>query len=207
MFCIKCGRKASTGNFCDACFLEKKELFDLNTIKLSFCENCGHIFSNKIKVKDVEDFIINNIKTENKLVKKDANIKRFPDRIEITITAIGFIRPVRKIVTSRKKFVLYIKRMKCKNCVKILGNYHEAVLQIRGEKKEKILQMIGKLLQQENLASIDKIKEGYNVKIIRKSAASMVINILKRQFTVRRSFKLVGEKKGSKIYRNFYSVR
>jgi NMD protein affecting ribosome stability and mRNA decay len=209
MFCIKCGREAFKDNMCEKCFLEKKELFSLKKIKLRYCNNCRKFYtqSEKIDATALETFLLNQIKAKNSIKKSGIKISARPDKICGTITAAGFVRPSKKLITDKKEFVIYPRRMKCSNCVKMLGNYHEAVIQIRGDAKEMIMKNVEKLIGKEDFANLAALKEGYDVRVIRKAAAAKAVQILQEKYKIKKSFKLVGEKKGRKIYRNFYSVR
>ncbi|MBI4171091.1 MAG: hypothetical protein HY514_05305 [Candidatus Aenigmarchaeota archaeon] len=209
MFCIKCGKDAFVGNFCEQCYLEKKDLFILKKVKMRYCDNCGKYYTQKEKVspEEMEHFISGQIEEKGNIKNIEIKVSKRVDKIHAVIVAKGSIKPSKISITDRKEFSIYPKKIKCNSCAKILGNYHEAVIQIRGLKKENIIREIGKLIKNDELAGILKLKEGYDVKIVDKPVAARAVQILREKFTVKRSFKLVGEKKGRKIYRNFYAVR
>ena len=94
----------------------------------------------------------------------------------------------------------------CDNCIKIRGNYYEAVMQIRGERAEKLLNKVIESLQTK-IAAIDKIKQGYDVRIIDKKSAAFFVQNIRRKHSVTQSYKLVGKKKGKELYRNYYAIR
>ena len=82
-------------------------------------------------------------------------------------------------------------------------NYYEAVLQIRGADKEKILEKIKKSNVLFYIRNVDK---GYDVRLVKKHDAVKLTQNLEH-CEVKRTFKLVGAKDGKNIYRVYYSVR
>jgi NMD protein affecting ribosome stability and mRNA decay len=209
MFCIKCGGPAFADNFCEKCYLEKKELFFIKKVKLNYCDNCGKFYTQKEKMnaKELENFLLNQLNAKNTIKNSEIILHAEDSKITGTIIANGFVKPSKTLITDKKEFLIYPRRMKCDSCVKILGNYHEAVIQIRGDEKDKILHKAQKLLREEDYANIATLKEGYDIRVIKKAVAAQIVQALRVKYTIKPSFKLVGEKKGKKIYRNFYSVK
>lgn len=209
MFCIKCGKPAFAGNFCEECYVEKKELFELKDVKMRYCDNClkFYTYKEKISPEALENFLLEQMISKNTIQDTKIKTSQRPDMIHAVITAKGLVRPSKKLIEDQKEITIHPRKMKCDNCVKILGNYHEAVVQVRGEKKERIMAKTRKLLKPTEYANIATLKEGYDIRVIDKSVAGRLAQALRENFAVKQSFKLVGEKKGKKIYRNFYSVR
>ncbi|MDI6721087.1 MAG: NMD3-related protein, partial [Candidatus Aenigmarchaeota archaeon] len=96
---------------------------------------------------------------------------------------------------------------KCADCIKISGNYYEAVIQARGEKSEKIMEIIRRLAPNRIITSVSRMPTGYDIKFTDKKKAAEIAQNLRQRFGVKRSYKLVGEKKGIKLYRNYYVVK
>jgi len=209
MFCIKCGGEALADNLCEECFLKGRELFLLKDVRLKFCDNCGRYFSGREMMDDerAKDFILRHVAAHGRITSSSISAKFSPDRITGSIEASGFISPCKRRINGKKDFLIYTKKMKCESCIKILGGYHEAVLQIRGPNKDRILDIAKKALRDDAIVDIKRISEGYDVKLVRKSSASRAINKLKDDFTIKQSFKLAGDKKGKKLYRNFFAIR
>ena len=63
------------------------------------------------------------------------------------------------------------------------------------------------MLPSEAVVGVEKLKNGYDIKITDKRIASSVVKQLRDRFDVKDSYKLAGEKKGKKLYRNYYAVR
>jgi len=209
MFCIKCGKEAVTDKFCESCFLEGMKLFSVENIKLYFCDNCEkfHHKREKYDNESVEKFILGIIiKSENRLTKKIVDFKVQDGKIECVVKVEGYINPAKTKKSQEAKFNLYTKRRKCENCVRLLGGYHEAVIQIRGKDMDVILDKT-KRRYAKYIVRVEGLKEGYNVKIMNKTIAQKVAKTFSSKYSIKKTHKLVGEKKGKKIYRNFFAIR
>jgi len=212
MFCIKCGKPATVNNFCDEHFLERETLFEIDNIRIDVCERCGSYFDGEWKHTDnienaVRDVIEKNIKTKNKIKKIDIGLKKFGNKYSASIKCTGMIKPCKTPKSEGEKILVILKRKKCDNCVKALGKYYEAVIQIRGEKKEEILNTISKSVRSDALSGFKELPAGYDLYFIRKSDANRIAVGLKRRYDVKGSFKFATEKKGKKLYRNYFAVR
>jgi NMD protein affecting ribosome stability and mRNA decay len=209
MFCIKCGKEALKDNMCEDCFLEKKELFKIKPIKLRYCKDCEKYYSQteKIKADDIEQFLETKIVALNEIKKIDFRLNKKTDRIEGEIIAKGLVKPSKRVIEDIKKIKIQISGVKCENCVKISGNYHEAVLQVRGTDKDRILKKLSRVLLRNEIANIHNLKEGYDILLVSKAPAAHAAKELSASYDIKQSFKFIGEKKGKKIYRNFYSIR
>lgn len=211
MFCVKCGKHATVGTFCDEHFLERERLFDIDNIRIDVCDGCGSYYDGGWKKTEnientVRDVIKKSIVTENKIIKTDIKLKHFGNKFSAVVRCTGLIKPCKKPKTEEKKILITLSKKKCDNCVKTLGKYYEAVIQVRGERKEEILHEINKTVGL-SLSGFKELKNGYDLYFIRKSDANRVAGNLKKRYSVKRSFKFATEKKGKKLYRNYFAVR
>jgi len=205
MFCIECGKTAAAGNFCDDCFLKKYALFSIRNFSLKACE-CGSYLDAKWEIESLEDIIKRKIKTENEIKKIDINMKSVGNRVYAEITCTGFIHPSKKKKTESKKIILTIKKNKCDYCSRLAGGYYEALVQIRGPKREAILERFIKSVPKKSIVSIKEDKLGFDIKIMTKRTVTDIPCNFK-DCEVQISYKHVATKKGKKIYRNFYAIR
>jgi len=201
MFCIKCGGPAVAGNFCEKCFLDREHLFEVENFTSSFCPDC------KRYEPEIKRGIMQSIKTNNKIKNCSISEKHVGNRIYAKITCIGTINPLKKPVRQEKTILITVHKRKCENCIKISGGYYEAVLQVRGKNKERILRKIEKFVKKGDVANIIHLKEGMDIRLVNKNSASKLIKIFRDYFDVKESYKLVGEKKGKKLHRNYYAIR
>src|SRR3989338_7803367 len=198
MFCVKCGRPAEADNFCKECFLERQKIFDIKDAMMIYCDACG------VKEEEIIEKIEKSIKSPY-LLKKKISIRMVGNRAYATIMATAVIQGFTKEET--KKSIVTLKKRLCDLHVKLSGGYYEAMIQVRGEQRDRILRRVESLLPQKAVINVEKLKEGYNVKVMRKSNAAAVAKSFVGHFEVKSSFKLVGSKKGQMLYRNFYSIR
>lgn len=202
MFCIKCGSPAVAENFCERCFLHGKHLFEIESFHADFCKQCGTFHKGPI-----EEQIKSSVKTKNRINKCDIKTRRIGNRIVVFATCSGYIRPLKNPVTENRKSDVFTKNRLCENCIKISGRYHEAIFQIRGSGTEKILKRIMHFLPSSSIVDVKRIKEGCDILVTDKKLASRVATVLRGNFEIKSSYKLVGEKNGKELYRNYYAIR
>ena len=140
------------------------------------------------------------IESRNRIVAKSISAAVVGNSLRITAECKGYIKPAKEMKAERKSASLKIKKRMCDVCTKISGNYHEAVFQIRGSNAEKII----KKLQSMRAGTAS---GRHDINFINKKEAAWLAKSLEKEFIVKRSFKQVGEKKGRKLYRNYYSIR
>lgn len=200
--CIICGSPVFQENLCEDCFVKRHELFEVPlTIKLKHCSNCGSFYDSRWVKDSVENIIKSKIKPRGRIAKIYIDISRN----HAVVICTGYITPSRKLKKESKKISLLMESRKCDNCIKLLSGYYQAVVQIRGPRKDKILKYMMSFAKPEEIIA-EKSKDGYDIKFIDKKRAEQTAAILKG-FEIKKSYKLVTEKKGKKLYRNFYAIR
>jgi len=80
------------------------------------------------------------------------------------------------------------------------------LLQIRGDNADKILDEIQDNIESKDVVSAQKIKNGYDIKILTKGVARKTVRVLEG-CTIKKSYKHVTTKKGRMIFRDFYAIR
>ncbi|MEM7826661.1 MAG: NMD3-related protein [Candidatus Aenigmatarchaeota archaeon] len=206
--CIICGKEAKIEDFCEICWLKQKSLFDIENLELKVCKCNSWLDKNnwkRFKNLDeiVKDIIKNRIKTENRIIEKNIELKRIGNKYSASIECKGYIYPSKTIKTEKKTIVVKIKKLMCDRCRKLSGMYYEAVLQVRTKKD--ISRMLPK---KRDILKIDRLKNGYDVFIMKRGLARKIIKELKSlNFNIKESYKLLGKGGGKKIYRCYYSIR
>ncbi len=210
MKCIKCGKnEAEIGYLCKKCFNDEHELFKIKNFQMYICPICGRYKLKEWKMSDdpIRSAVIEKIKPLGKIVDIKTTSRKKSGRYFVTVEAKGYIEPNDLLKTERKEIEIKIKKIMCPLCVKKSGNYHEAVIQVRGRNKEKLMRVILATEEmRENVAKIKNLKEGYDILVVDKKVAEERIKNLKG-LSITKSFKLVGSKKGKPLYRNYYAVR
>ncbi|MBU5678869.1 MAG: 60S ribosomal export protein NMD3 [Candidatus Aenigmarchaeota archaeon] len=201
--CISCGKEATIEAFCDDCWLKNKTLFQIEDFEIKVCRKCGKILDNRIGKYDLnDDFIkqiaINKIKTNNKIVEKEAFVRKIGNRYSVTIICKGFIFPCKKQKEENKNIFIKIRETLCELCRKISSEQYDAIIQIRTNKRLPIKRM--------RPDKIERVKEGLNLYFLYRDKAQKALKLL-REFKIKRSFKLIGEKDTKRIYREYYSVK
>lgn len=206
--CILCGKEAVVENFCKSCFLEKNKLFDIEDFNVILCDNEDNYYLRQWKEFTtekymVEDFVNIFMKKFGKVDRIHLSMKPFKDGYNVKIKAVGMLNKLRKI--EEKEIHVSVRKKMCDNCVKISGRYHEAKMQIRGDSIDKIMFKVSKMIPKTSW--IEQSRHGYDVFFIGKSDASDLSKFLRKKYEVKKSFKVVGSKKGKMLMRDVYSVR
>lgn len=110
--------------------------------------------------------------------------------------------------------MIRVRLLKCPACVKLLGKYHEAVIQIRGDRAERLAELADDLASKMPMTA-ERLKYGWNLYFVHKSNANTAVNeierILKRvqetALEITYSHKVVGKKDGKTLMRDFYAIR
>ncbi len=210
MKCIKCGKNEATiGYLCEDCFNYEHELFKIKSFSVTICPSCNRYKINKWKKSDnpIKSAVIEKIKPLGTITKLDVKLEKRGGRTFVIISAEGYIEPSKKIKREKKEVEIRIKKNLCPLCVKKSGNYHEAVIQVRGTNRDKLLKIItDKEIIRNNISSIKNLKEGYDIFVVDKKIAEERLQDI-NGISVIKSYKLVGKKNGRELYRNYYAVR
>ncbi len=174
--------------FCFLCGKETEKLIN------GYCEDC---YSKKFPLE------------KKKLVLKICKICGKMNYRNKWTKDIGNIRENVKM----GKIDLTFENTQCPDCSRKFGGYYEAILQLRGEFPEDILDFIDKVVSKHSDRTgayfrIEKIKEGINLYIGSKSIANKLAKILKdMKFEIKKSYKLVTKRDGKEIYRTVIVAR
>ena len=166
------------------------------------CPGCGN-FADGI----IEDQVKSRLISKNTIKSISLETRDVGNRIIAKVSCTGIIKPLKSVVKYQKTITITTKKTKCENCIKLLGGYYEAVFQVRGESKDRIMNKIKKLIPDESVVNVDSNKTGYDIKLVDKKIAARAVKYLREYFQITDSYKLVGEKKGKRLYRNFYAIR
>ncbi|MEM5804613.1 MAG: NMD3-related protein [Candidatus Aenigmatarchaeota archaeon] len=218
-FCFKCGKKTAelTGGKCAACLEKEAEIAAFPAkIEITRCSKCG-------MAKTAGKWAA----WEPKLLLKKAKVKgkvmEFRAREEggkFVIQLGGYPRGSDKAKTELHEVRVNFNRITCPVCSRRLGNYYEAVVQLRWKSLESRLRaqqvkefIADQLRKKENdpmaFFRVEERKEGTDFLIGSKKAAKAVAKAAKEEFgaEVKESFILVTKKENEDVYRNVYSVR
>ena len=211
--CIRCGaqlQNTHTPSFCDDCFLHKHDLINVSDFTFALSQ-CGKYYFSKLEKFDnfddaIKAAIMKKMKTDNKIDSIKTRIKRhFGHKYQIIVTASGYIKPCRKQKIEEKEIIITIKNLTCEDCAKISGNYHEAKVQLRGEHLEELIKTTQNVLPKNSW--VKENPDGYDVFFITKTDASNFVKNFKGKYEIKKSFKIVSQKKDRVLSRDCYVVR
>ncbi len=183
--CIVCGKPAFLEGRCKSCIL-KKEIFNIKDFGLVICDLCGSFYSDRKwhEKEDIKDVIKEHIKKRiqaeagARIKKIGIDFKTAGNRYITKVLVEGVLHGLQK--KEEKNLIVTTKYIKCINCSKMLGGYYEAVIQVRGEDAEKIMEYIEKILPKDSVTRIEKRKEGYDIKLMNKGIAKKIARIFGR---------------------------
>ena len=231
MLCVECGKKEIyKDGSCIDCYLknhkftEGPEIIDLPV--------CSHCQSYKYKstwtselLNDVLRRIIKKqfkIKPELKGIDINLDCKDAPHGYECKVYISGYIGETE--VTEEHDLTVRLKKTVCETCSKQFGGYHEAIIQVRTEKRKLTDEELKDIIktvetQVENLRAkgnrtlfITDIGEehgGLDFFLSEKNSSFAIAKTLLDRFggTLKQSSSNVGMKDGRQQYRNTYLVR
>lgn len=212
--CPRCGKSSNDvafiAAFCKDCYLQRQPLYTLPELELDRCVKCGRIrlkgfwrdelqLPAYLKEKVRSNHIIQSISTK---MHVDPDSKLAHADLQIKVLAEG----QSVVLADRLDFRLI--RTQCPDCALMSGGYHEAIIQLRGN-REKIERLLPKIIRRlEARTFISKVvehKEGPDIQVGKKRPALEVLSQLKLEFDT--SNKLVGEHQNKRVYRTTACVR
>ena len=144
-FCVKCGNETekTVNGLCMDCFLDGRKLVSLpHHVDVSVCANCGDIGTGEYWVtKDHLDAVHDAARhavipiKEAKVVSTEAgSVEQEPFTYVVVVKAMLDISG--EEAADEASTIVRLKNTVCKRCSKQLGNYYEAILQIRAGSKD-----------------------------------------------------------------------
>ncbi len=144
MFCVDCGKelKIFRDGACIDCYL-KNHSFSKSPeiIDIFVCSHCGAYKYKNTWVTDLFDEILKRviknsfyISNEMRSVDITTNYGEEKERIECKVTISGLIDDVK--IDEDHEILVRVRKTVCDVCSKRYGGYHEAVIQIRADKRK-----------------------------------------------------------------------
>ena len=209
-YCPTCGNSSDSiaffGNFCEDC-TKKKLASELPAgVELRRCKRCG-------KIKAGGSFVQPDARSLGAAIShqlggygvKFIGIDESGSRARISVseeTGNGTVA-VEHEVSVEYKGVL------CEVCYKKACNYHEAIVQLRGDssKAQRMLEKLAKYVEHRNgfVTKVEDADNGVDVYLSSKKLATAFMSAMKLKPVV--SFTLSGVKNGRKVYKNTYALR
>jgi len=205
-FCFVCGKKTEKliEGYCEDCYNNSFNLIQTpKSIIIFCCSKCKKV-KQKNEWKDIE--IENLVKNSIKILGNDVKIEVIGNKI----FASGNLKDSKK-VKDEETHEINVKTVKvlCPECSRKLGGYYEAIMQLRGNVSEEVLNFIDKEVKERSYYRADHVKGGLNLYIGNKNIANQIADKLKRIYNleVKKSFKLYTKKEGKDVYKSVFSVK
>jgi nonsense-mediated mRNA decay protein 3 len=226
-FCPKCGKETElfVGNICADCFLERKNLFSVEKIKIFLCKHCQKLLLNNKWVDFSQEAIAQEVASQVDILVELKKPKIFVELEKKSDLDYGALIKVAGFLTNylieKEKIVNFqLRETTCDSCMKLNASYREAILQLRAKKLEDavaMLEITKNFLEKERIkdslsgaSKITETKNGFDLWIGSKKSASKVSRELSHIYKVRPivSKKLIGEEKsGERKYRHTFCIK
>jgi nonsense-mediated mRNA decay protein 3 len=232
MFCVECGKETSIfkDGVCKDCYVKTHSFTEgPKLVDLPVCTNCDSYKYKNTWTNDIFDDTIRRIikqffQISNELKKVDitTECKEKKDEKICRVIISGFIDDLE--ISEEHNLVVRMKKTVCDVCSKRFGGYHEAIVQIRTDKKQLTKdEIINIRTNVENLVESLKSKgnrglfitdigmehSGLDFYLSEKGAAFTVAKHIQEQYggQIKQSSKNIGMKDSKQIYRMTYLVR
>lgn len=209
-FCPTCGNSSDVieflGNFCINCAREKFKSTLPKSVEISLCKKCGKIKAGKSIVYEPINGRSIEMAIRQHFHRYKCHLISYTDK-----TALVDISDETEngIISAEHELELEFKKTNCDICYKKSCNYHEAVIQLRGNqhKIEKFIERITRYFEINNgfVTKIEEDPNGINLYLSSKSLAGAFISRLKLHPNT--SYTLSGVKNGKRVYKNTYAIR
>ena len=232
MFCVECGKeeKIYKEGVCISCYL-KTHTFTQgpDLIDMPVCSHCGSYKYKNTWISGlfgdvIQRIIKNTFKISKELDKIDINTgcKETKEGMFCKVYISGFLDDVE--ITEEHDLKIRFKKTVCDVCSKQFGGYHEAIVQIRTDKRKltkdeitEINQIVSNLVEEirskgnRGLFITDIAEEhgGIDFFISEKNASMIIAKKIQDVFggATKQSSKNIGMKDGKQLYRITYLVR
>lgn len=225
-FCPSCGKATEDlySGLCKGCFLKRTVILDVpRYIDAALCRSCGRVFNGKEwkAYEGLEDALKDIILSNSELmhgatigIKFEAPESIVKSTILVSVHAEAEVEG--KKVSSEKAVEVFLGTRTCDTCGMKRGGYYESVIQIRGAKKDELLQFIEKRIAEgfslDKASYVTKVevkKEGFDVYVGGKSAARKVAGEAKRIYNLelKKTYSQNGVKNGKSIFRDTILLR
>ncbi|MFB6199395.1 MAG: NMD3-related protein [Candidatus Nanohaloarchaea archaeon] len=219
-FCPSCGRKADTlygekKKFCADCFPEKNRLLEIpDVVELEICSTCGRMkksgeWLEEYTLEDqlgalFEKFSKEDVKMELQYWEEDQKtfVRAHAEKDELQDFYDTELR---------------VEKSQCDSCAKFQGGFFKVKMQLRGDQdlepvSNRVADKAAEATNQDRndfLSNIEKNSDGFNFYFSTEKIAGKVLDMLKTFYDpeIKRSYELVTERDGEKVYRNVISVR
>lgn len=232
MFCVECGKEGPIykDGVCANCYIKTNRFTKgPDLIDLSICSHCDSFKVKNTWTSDLFSDVIrrlvkNTFQISNDLKNIDIETECIEKKqgMECRVVISGFLD--NKEITEEHKLLIRLKKTVCDVCSKKFGGYHEAVIQIRADKRilsederHNIRQSIEGLVENMNakgnrslfITDIGMEHGGLDFYLSDKGASLAIAKKIQVQYggEIKQSSKNIGMKDSKQVYRMTYLLR
>lgn len=234
MICVECGKESEIVNngLCINCYVKSNRFSKgPDSLDIIRCSNCNsYKFKNKWENYSfnqiINKVILQNFKFSNELKKPEIKTQIIDDsnlyKKLLEVKIIGLIYNLK--IIEKHEIQINIKREICGTCSKQFGGYHEAIIQIRADKRNLksneidgiynlVIDYVKNLNDKGNLnifiTDFEEKKNGLTFYLSDNNTAFSIIKKIKEEYPgeIKKSSKNIGMKDGKQIYRMTYLLR
>lgn len=218
-FCPRCGQETDMlygeeKKLCPDCFTDVNSLVDLpSEIEITTCTVCGRMrhSGNWIEAYSIEDQLAEAFSDLTEDLKIELQYWENDDE-EFKVRVHLYDRQIKDHEDVDVEWV----EEQCPDCARFQGGFYKAKIQLRGEDLEPISDNIvdkAAELTNENrsdfLSNVEKVDNGLDFYLSTENMNKKILSMLRDKYDpeIERSYELVGEDDGQRVYRNVVSVR
>jgi len=232
MFCVECGKEGQIfkDGVCIDCYVKSHTFTNgPEIIDLPICSHCSsfkykNTWTNDLFSDVLRRIIKNTFHISKELKKVDINTECIEknEKVDCKVYITGFLDD--KEITEEHIILVRKKRTVCEVCSRRFGGYHEAIVQIRTEKKKLddneikgltnlVEDLVEELYNKGNrglfITDIDEEHGGIDFYISEKGPALAIAKKIQEKYggAIKQSSKNVGIKDSKQIYKMTYSLR
>lgn len=218
-FCPRCGEETENlygdeKKYCPECFTDVNDLGDIpREVEILKCTVCGRMRKKGewIEAYSVEDQLA---EAFSKFMEEDIEMELqfWEEDEEFWVRAHLYDREMEDFEDVRVKW----NEEQCPDCARFEGGFYKAKVQLRGENLEPVSQdIVDKAAELTNrnrkdfLSNMEKVDGGYDFYLSTEKMNKKILSMLRDEYSpeIERSYELVGEQDGQRVYRNVVSVR
>lgn len=220
-FCPRCGKETDElygdkKQLCADCYPDKHDLLEIpDKVEIDVCSVCGRMRKHGEWIEEytVQDQLGAKF-AEFSEEDVDMELQFWEDEEEqMWVRVHAFKGEISDSYDARVVF----KQQQCEDCARFNGSFFKVKMQLRGDAdlesiSDEVADKAAEITNRDRtsfLANIEKTDHGFDFFMSTEKMAKEVLRMLKstRNPEVQRSYELVGEENGEKVYRNVIAVR
>ncbi len=232
MYCINCGSECKLyEHLCGPCYIKKTKFFKLReVVKITLCSQCSarekanHWEEYSSDKEAIDKAVIENIVIYNGIRSPNFKLELQPIRtnnLRATVSIEARYDDLK--INAELISEVRLKYSTCARCSRVLGNYFEAIIQLRGADRkldenelnlartivESVLTTLDHPEPNAFLSKVEYLHGGIDFYIGSSTIAKQISRDLSKKFAgkIKESSSLMGRKDGSDVYRFTYSIR